>query len=216
MVLGTEKRLQNDDTDLNVKYKATTVSQLTSYKYLGILINNTLTFKEHLNRSYKKASTGLRLLERIKDHLTPDARRKVYQMMILPLLTYSSGVDLEKTDGQVKLFSSIERRAKNIIDDGKIVNNIHNEITKQSCNYIRNCLDGTVCNNFKNYFTIMNHQINTRNNNSSLRLPRVKLSCAKKAFYFSGAKAYNNLPINIRNEKNNTTYRKLLKKHFMN
>ena len=57
--------------------------------------------------------------------------------------------------------------------------------------------------------------MNTRNNNASIKLPRVKLSCAKKAFYFSGAKAYNDLPLNIRNEKNVGAFRSMLKKHFM-
>ena len=114
---------------------------------MGILIDSTLSFQEHFNKMYKRASTRIRLLERIQGNLNPAARRIIYQMMIVPLLTYSSIVNLEKTASQRKLLSSITRRAGNVIKDGKAVDDIQNEILKQSCNYVRNCLEGTVCSN---------------------------------------------------------------------
>lgn len=63
----------------------------------------------------------------------------------------------------------------------------------------------TVC-NFDNYFELMNHDKNKRNNTVSIKLPKAKLACAKKAFFFTGAKVYNRLSISIRNQTNFNTY----------
>ena len=146
----------------------------------------------------------------------PTARRMVYQMMILPLLTYSSYVNLELTTTNVNLLKSIASRAERIIDDGKRVNNIQNEINKQSCKYVRKCLDGATCSNYDNYFQLTSHAMNTRNNNASIKLPKVKLACAKKAFYFTGAKLYNDFSTVIRKEENFNSYVKMLNEHFSN
>ena len=51
---------------------------------------------------------------------------------------------------------------------------------------------------FDNYFILQKHNKNTRNNNYSVRLPRVKLELARQSFYFYGEKLYNELPVGIR------------------
>ena len=50
---------------------------------------------------------------------------------------------------------------------------------------------------FDNYFILQKHNKNTRKNNYSIRLPRVKLELARQSFYFYGGKLYNELPIGI-------------------
>ena len=215
MFLETSKRLgKGDDDDISVKYRHQTITRVTTYKYLGLLIEPTLNFHEHFQKSYRKASARLRLLERIRLSLTPNARRMIYQMMILPLLTYSSIVNLDLNAANVRLLNSLSIRAEYVINDGERVNTIQNEIKKQSCKFVRKCLDGAMCSNFDNYFKLMNHGLNTRNNNATIMLPKVKLAGAKKSFYFTGAKIYNELPINISKEKNFNSYVKLLKGHF--
>ena len=200
MIVGTAKRL-NKCTGLVVKYRDFVVSEVTA-KSTSEYLSTT-----HSTLVYIFTSTRLRLLERMREYMAPTTRRLIYQMMIVPLLTYSSTVDLE-------LLESITRRSSDIISDGKPVKNIHSEILFQCCKLVRQCLDGTVCNNLKNYFEITNHTVNTRNNQISLKLPKVKLSCAKKAFYFIGAKAYNNIPKNIRDISNFNNFTNTLKTHF--
>ena len=181
-IVGTAKRL-NKCTGLVVKYRDFVVFEVSSYKYLGVLIENTLNFSLNFQKCYKSASTRLRLLERMQEYMAPATRWLIYQMMIVPLLNISSTVDLEKTNSQIKLLESITRRSSDIISDGKPVKNIQSEILFQCCKLVRKCLYGTVCNNLKNYFEITNHTVNTRNNQISLKLPKVKLSCAKTVSY---------------------------------
>ena len=52
-----------------------------------------------------------------------------------------------------------------------------------------------MCENFKDYFTLMNNS--TRNRGKLLRLPRVKLESTKESFYFNGANFFNSLAIQL-------------------
>lgn len=90
---------------------------------------------------------------------------------------------------------------------------IYSEMLKQSCMFVRKCLDGNVCANFENYFEKVNHQVNTRSSNTSVKLPKVKPSTAKKSFYYFGAKLYNELPSHIKREENIQGFKSLLNDH---
>ena len=50
---------------------------------------------------------------------------------------------------------------------------------------------------FDNYFRMISHSKETRNNNISIKLPKIKLEVAKQGFYFGGAKLFNGLPLTM-------------------
>ena len=67
---------------------------------------------------------------------------------------------------------------------------------RRTCIQVFSCINGNVCNNFEGYFNVMEN--NTRNAKKLLRLLSVKLESTKKSFKFTGAKLYNELPIEVR------------------
>ena len=73
-------------------------------------------------------------------------------------------------------------------------------------------LNGLSCEPFNDYFQIMSHQQNTRNNDYCLRLPKVKLEVARKGFYFQGAMAFNKLPLHVRQINSIVHFKSALKK----
>ena len=54
-------------------------------------------------------------MAKLRDQVTSDVAYKIYQMMIVPILTYSGTIKLLFTRTQLEKLSSIERRAKEII-----------------------------------------------------------------------------------------------------
>ena len=63
---------------------------------------------------------------------------------------------------------------------------------------------------------IRKHRIDTRNNGNLIKLPRVKIEFGKKSFKFQGAKIYNNLPIDLREEKDIAIFKRKIKLFFKN
>ena len=54
----------------------------------------------------------------------------------------------------------------------------------------------------------------TRNNNISVKLPKVKLQVARRSYFFMSAKIYNALPRNVRKITSFNQFKHILKLHF--
>ncbi len=66
----------------------------------------------------------------------------------------------------------------------------------------------------QNHFTLQRHEKQTRNNNYTLKLPRIKTEYARKSFMYMGAIVYNELPLDIRKIESYSEFEKQLKEHF--
>jgi len=145
-------------------------------------------------------------------YLNIEAAYKIFEMVILPLLLYSSLINLQLSTTQRRRLCSIERRAKQIIGGTKKVGSIEKLMKKKACKIVKKCLDDEVCTQFKGYFKINHHSRTTRNSNTLMKLPKVKLEFFRKSFKFQGAKIFNDLPLSIRSSQNN--FYSLMSRYF--
>ena len=65
---------------------------ITNDKVLGIIIDNNLTWSQHVDKVGKKITTNLWLLSRIKEYLTIPQRVKFYKTYIQPHIDYCNTV----------------------------------------------------------------------------------------------------------------------------
>ena len=141
-------------------------------------MDQTLSFRDHTDSSYKRATGRLYLLKRVRPKLTTKGAIQLYQSMILPIFTYCSIL----TNTFTKTF---ERQV--IGEDIGKVSIRRLQKKRRLCTQVFNCVKGNVCNNLMDYFEIMSN--NTRMAEKLLRLHYVKLECAKKSFKFAGTLA---------------------------
>ena len=90
----------------------------TEFKYLGVTINQYLTWHDHIDQLQSKVAKRLGVLKRIK-HLLPVYARKIYvTTMVIPILEYASIVWGDKNN--TVLMDSIQvlqnRAAKMVLD----------------------------------------------------------------------------------------------------
>ena len=210
MLFRMSKRLKLQSRELKIIYNGTPISFVKEYIYLENVIDNTLTLNTNFSCSYKQASNQLRLLKRVREYLNVDAATKIFSMIILPILTYTGPVKWSYTRTQTERLDSLMRRAK-AITRNESLDLIYDVIQRQNCMLVKKCLQNQLNSVvFNNYFEVMNHERNTRNNNFILRLPTVKLECAKQGFYFGGAKLFNSLPLELRLEHDFVKFRSQL------
>ena len=200
MLFGTAKRLATTGKSLKVKYKEKSINVTTSYKYLGVKLDPTMTMQEHFNSTYKRASSRLSLLSKMRNLLTNEAAKKVYLTMILQVMTYCWLVNLKSTETRKKRLESLENRSTKIVNGNADIIRIQDYKKRHACKFVRRCLDGACCENFDDYFTKIDHSQNTRNNKYLLRLPNLRTEFAKKSAQFMAAKMYNDLTLEIRKE----------------
>ena len=213
LLFGTAKRLNGVKKSFEVEYRSEIINNVTEYKYLGNMVDDALTLTKDFDKKYRKASGRVQLLQRLRPHLTKPAALMIYTSMILPLLTYCGVVNLNTNETQQAKYRSIERRSARIIGVDKVIS-IRRSIEKRSNVIVRTCLNGLLCTNFENYFSINNHEKATRNGKLLLKLPNVKLEFARKAFYYYGAFLYNSLPLEIRREPSFLIFKNKLSNYY--
>ena len=214
MVFGTVKRLSMTSKCVSIKYNGNIINNAATYKYLGNQLDRTSNLDENFKQGYRKASGRLHLLAKLGCHLTTLAAMKIFDLTITKLLTYNSIINLKLTKTQSDKLLSLECRASRII--GKKVKCTGCIIIKRVMNMVYKVLmNDNVCENFNDYFAINYYAKNTRNRNTLLKLPQVKLEFANQSFKYMGAMLYNDLALNIRPCENNQNFRKLFNNYFL-
>ena len=214
MLFGTPKKLKQHH-HLNLEFRNQNVNSTNRYTYLGTYTDPSLNLNDNFSRKYKK--NRLRLLSTLRNNMTLKAAKDVYNMMVVPLLTFNTITNLSLNKTELDRLKSIDRRAIEIINR----NSNHNSTLRstidsmksQACIIVRKCLDKNICSNFHNYFTINNTPVETRNCGILTKIPKIKLELARHGFYFTGSTIYNSLPRDIREEKVFAIFKEKVGKH---
>ena len=177
-------------------------------KYLGLILNHTLNLNSHLTKTYKKATEHLDLLRRLRPQLTVKAAIIIYHSMLIPLFTYCSKVTCRTSMTYKHKVNSLEIRAHEILlrnqPSNKRLPSIEHPMNRKLCLDVFKCINGNSCDNFNDYFEIMNNK--TQNNEILIRLPKVRLKSSKKSFFSYGAKCFNDLSPQVRAAQNSKEF----------
>ena len=92
-IFGSHQKLSKVE-NINIHINGSAVNYTDTYEYLGVIIDKTLSFAVNSERLYKRVSSRIKLLKRIRNDLTPHAAEQIYKMMILPLILYCSNIHL--------------------------------------------------------------------------------------------------------------------------
>ena len=88
MLLGTNKKLSLNIHELAVYFGEHRITDTISYVYLGHTLDPNLQLNNSFQSAYKKASSRVKLMASLHDHLTPEIAMKIYMRTILPILVY--------------------------------------------------------------------------------------------------------------------------------
>ena len=198
VLFGTETRL-NSVEDFTVYVQGTPITRVLEYKYLGVTLDETLSWNTHVRFILSKA--GKRMLRRIRSNITINAANRIYKSFIIPVLEYCDTVwnccGKLNSDSLEKL----QRWAVRIItrnsssDDAMKCLAYHSlELRRQEHVYklVKRCISRKSPQFFHDYFVLKRDKISrvTRQSNL-LHLPKVRTESAKKSFYYSGCIIYN-------------------------
>jgi hypothetical protein len=179
-----------------VQYDHKDLTNSTETKFLGLIIDETLSWNQHTDLIAAKLCSACYVLRNLK-HIVPQATlRTIYYAYIHSILSYG-----------IIFWGNSSNVNKPFIVQKKIIRILANIGARESCKeafrslgimtlysqYICSLIIFTVDN--KQLFTPNNeiHKYPTRNN-SNLHLPTINLAKFYKGPYISGTKAFNHLP----------------------
>ena len=220
LLFGTAKwrSMQSDPLKITISCQGPTAINITLYKYLGILIDGRLNLNPHFEKCFKRATGRLRLLAKLRDYLDIPSAKAIYRTMILPTFTYCGILQLKITQTQLNRLTSLHDWTLLVVFDGAGAGQDRPSVVAgnkiRACKLVRKCLDNDICDILKNYFTLQQHERETRNNKLILKLPSIKSEYAHKSFYFMSAKVYDDLPLKVRKIVNFSDFERKIYEHF--
>ena len=191
------------------------VNQVKSFKYLGVLLDECLSFNDHINYVRSKVASRLGLLSRLRGCLSTEAATKIYLSTVLPILSYRDTCFYPLGSTNRKCLERLQRRAARIVYSFKtdittesMLENLRwppltRSMEKHCVLLVNKCLVGEFSSYFKaDYFMLRSQSDNkqrcTRSSITDIILPKFHLDVAKKSFYYHGTLAFNSLPMNIK------------------
>ena len=211
MIFGTSNKLKKlDSPPFNIDHNGEQIYHTTSYKYLGMMLTPNLNMTEYLTKSIKKASSRIRLLKKTRTFMDKQTAKLVYNCLVFPLFTYCSLSLYGPTPNYLKeRIDKLEQKAEKLVGCGIPKREV--VLKKKLCLFVHRCLyNNDIPESFEGYFEFKNTTMNTRNNGSMLKIPPIKLECARASFKYQGISLFNSLDKKLRMEQNFRTFKKNL------
>lgn len=130
------------------------VENATVYEYLGVKMDNSLSFKQQYDKVYKKAASWVKLLARIRPTISTHVAESIYMFMIKPILLYCHSL-LLSSGTLMNRFQKIQYRAYKVVSGSKTINkwiSIEPCINRLAILDVSRCLNGTAPSPYKDYF----------------------------------------------------------------
>ena len=197
-----------------------TLKRVVKFSYLGVGLDENLSWKDHVEYVSSKVSRRLGLLSRIRSCLTLEASKQVYTSLLHPLFDYADVAWQGISEGCCKELHRLQNRAARIIlrkntsnDTFCVLNwlNLASRGKMHKCILVFKCLNNLVPKYLTQYFTrnadLHDHAIRR---NNDLHPPKPKRNMSKRTFKYAGAIYFNSLPNYVKSASSVNSFKKML------
>ena len=200
------------------------LSQVHLTKFLGVVINDKLTWTDHISSITKTTSRNTGVLSKLRWFLPPSALLSIYNTLILPYLNYSNIVWARSSNSQLHSLLMIQKRAVRICtlssprDHSAPLFAKLNTLTLTDINklqtgifmyrYIHKLLPQIFSSFFQSVHSI--HNYGTRSSNA-LYVPFTHTSYSMNTIRFHGPRLWNNLNRTVKIQSSVGRFKKAFK-----
>ena len=221
MLFGTKQKLAN--ASFKTQLHGSEIERVRSFCYLGVTLDEHLSWKEHVSKVFTKVNKRLGLLGRIRSCLTLKAAKCVYNCLVLPVLCYTDTAWGELSVECKSRLQRLQNRAARIIvrrdsssEALKTLGwpNLETMRKRNKSILVYKCLNNLAPQYLSDYFSRNHsfHSYNTRRR-EDIHPSRPKLSLGKRTFRYSGAILFNSLPETYKRTASLEAFKRLMMKH---
>ena len=214
-----------------LKFGRKKISRVKYVKFLGVLLDETLSWKYHLIELSRKLSRTVAVMYKLRHFAPLDTLKSVYYALFYPFLTYGItvwGATHEKFLHPVSVCQKKAVRAMTFNDPLAHTSPIFSELQLLKLedihclhisSFVYECHNKLAPIHFRDYFTQMSESrsYNTRGaaRGDFFLVRKNTLQYGLRSICFNGAKIWNTIPSDIRNSPSIRNFKNKLKKHFL-
>ena len=206
------------------------IEQVCTHKFLGVMVNQSLSWSNHIDLVSSRASKGLSLLRRIAWFLLKHVLCCFYNGYILPHLTYADAVWGSCTCAESDRLERLQNYAARILLGRRrdaSATAMRRELgwpmlasrrALAELQLVFRCVTGCAPQCLASQF-VQNTNIHLHNTRSAvaggIHVPKARTDFGKKSFAFRGCQRWNALPPFIRTIKNLATFMTTARSHLL-
>ena len=190
MLLGSRQRIANKSLDVSVG--GTSLPQVNSVRYLGIIIDNTLSWSLHISSVVSRVRSHVASLIRYGS-LPPAVLCLLYTAFVLPLFDYCDVVWCPTT---AKLTAMIEKVHSKFVKSLPPSNRLSFTLTERRRYHTAKSIRKSSPSYLQGIFEYSKDVTGHVGRNTGIHrifVPRVFNNCGKRSFYYRGSVLWNNL-----------------------
>ena len=219
------------DLSLNLVINNQKIKKVNSCKYLGVLIDDTLKWDEHINYIYKKIIKFTSIFYKVRDILPRDCLSKLYYSFVHPHILYGIEVYANASKSSLDKLCKLNNKLLRILLCKNMSTPVHKLYASlnilpipilhemQLLTFVQKCIfhQNLVPKIFHNYFSFNKflHSYSTRLN-SDLHIGSARTNYGLKHTVHRGSKLWNDLPSNLKLVCSVFTFKKNLKSYLLN
>ena len=222
VLFGSQHKLHSC-SQLSLKINDHFLERKDSFKYLGVIINQNMSWSDHIEILSRKISQRLSLLRRIKHLLPLHARLTIYNSLILPLFDYADLVWGDKNNKVLMDHLQVLQNnpARIILDIPKYssASQVLDQLSwkplsvrrcHHRCIAVFKCLNNLTDFDFNLTKRTDVHSYNTRRRDD-IKLPRSRTNWGKQRFASHAVADWNNLELRARQAASLSAFKGLIK-----
>jgi hypothetical protein len=215
--------------DTNVKINGSDIDRVYKTKFLGVIIDSTLTWNNHIQYICSKLSKCAGILYKTRKYFHKSVLINLYYAFVHPYLIYCNHVwgnayrvhldrlvIIHKRIIRTITCSGFRSHTAQLFTENKLLT-ISQINTYILCDFVYKYFNGDLPSVFNNIFTLNEniHPHSTRHSND-IRIPLSRLNCRINSPVILGANLWNNLPINVKKASSNHEFKRLLREYLIN
>ena len=208
--------------DIKVKISSEQLHNVVNYKYLGVDLEQTLSFDTMIDTIYNKANRKLYSLKNIRPYITKSVANLIYKTCIRPVMEYADflidSCNKRVTDRLVR----IQKRAVKIIDQAR-----HKECTYEEL-LVHYNIEDLVLRRKRHHLSVMFRQshdyqnLDTHTPDTDLRSNRkirfrhkvTQLTKVQKSPYYRGISLWDRLPATVQRATTKVKFKRELSRYI--
>ena len=221
LICTRQKKQKMKSTALNISYQGKIIRQVAKHKLLGVTIDQTISWIDHIKDVIKQVSSSVFQLSQIKHFLDIHCRRLFYFAFIQSRFGYCSAVWGKCAPSNLKPLKSLQKRAIKMIMLKKSTHsspdNIYNELQilplhsyiKYNTLILMHKIAQGICPSYLQ--SIIKFQ--TRQSGRAI-VPKPKIDLFKTSLSYNGSTEWNMIPSEYRNISSISNFKQKIK-HFI-
>ena len=223
ILLGSRSRLNKiSDLNVNIEINGKELKRVKSCKHLGMIIDENLTWQDHVLKIQKKTSSGLYMLRKVKQYVNSSTLKLVYNALVSSHLNYCDVVWDNCGITLTNKLQKIQNRGARIINNSPWHSSGRENISSLNWQTLGDkrkdniaimmfrILNSQAPTYLFDKFSHISHCYNTRQSELNVNTMRPKSDSGKRTFLFRGAHVWNSLPENIQSSNNTGCFKRRL------